>query len=428
MKGVSIFHYLTDILKTLCKNGVKAILDPIGASSERARAVEYKNIQIFMKSLNYSYADLAKNRELMVRFGKMKDIQVETVNWFIPDFDHAYGGIYTILRFADYFHTKKGVKNRLIIYGNQLASETAIKNRIGKIFPNLLSDEVITVTTNLDRVPQADVCIATFWTSAYLVLKFNKTQGKFYLIQDYEPLFYPAGILYALAEATYRFGFYGIANTQWLCNLYVRDYGGVAKYFMPSVDKEVFYPSGRVPSRPSVQNPFTIFFYVRPGNPRNAFELGVAALQEIKRNYGELVKIYAAGGDWDPRTYGLENTIVNLEVLPYEKTAMLYRKCDLGIFFGFSNGCAYIPLELMACGCPVLTNYNSASAWFLKDGFNCMLTEPSISCICEKVDILMNNIDLRKQIISNALNSLPKTSWDNEIEKIYSFICNPHAK
>jgi len=436
MKRVSLSYYLRVGLEVLHENGFRAILDPVNALQRHTRVADHKRDQSLLKSLNYSSVDLARNRELLAHFSKSKGIQVKTVNWFIPDFAraHAYGGIYTILRFADYFHTTKGVKNRLVFYGNPQAPETVasegeIKNRISGMFPNLLSDDIIPLTDyDLNTVPQGDISIATFWTSAYLLLKFNKTEGKFYFIQDYEPSFYPAGTLYALAEATYRFGFYGIVNSHGLYDLYMRDYGGVAEYFTPSVDEKVFYPSHRTPSRPSVQNPFTIFFYARAGDSRNAFELGVVTLQEIKRRYGELVRIYAAGSKWDSRTYDPENAIVNLGVLPYEKTAPLYRKCDLGIVFTLSKHPSYIPFELMACGCPVLANYNSVTKWFLKDGFNCMLSEPSVSHICDKVDTLIRNPDLRKQLIMNALDSMPRTSWNQEAEKVYRFICNIHAK
>jgi len=427
MKRSSLI-YLIDGFRVLRKNGFKTILNPISSFREYTEVRRHKNTISFIRSLDYSTADLVKNTGLMTRFSNMKNIEVETINWFIPYFAHAYGGIYTILRFADYFHAKKGIKNRLIIYGNSLASTTEIKNRIAKLFPNLLSEEIIILRdNNVNTLPQADICIATLWTSAYLALKFNKTKGKFYFIQDYEPLFYPAGAIYALAEATYRFGFYGITNTPGLYDIYVRDYNGIAEYFIPSVDNKTFYPSKRTPSKPTDENPFTIFFYARPDSPRNAFELGITALQKIKKKYGERVRIYTAGSRWNPRNYDLESDITDLGVLSYEKTAFLYRKCDLGIVFMFTKHPSYLPSELMACGSVVLTNYNPATTWFLKDGFNCLFTEPSVSCICEKIEMLMQNLNLRKQIISNALNSIAKTSWENEIEKIYRFICN-HEK
>ena len=393
------------------------------------RVAEYGSVQSSLKSFDFCDADLMKNRELMSRANTMGDEDVKTINWFIPFFEHPFGGVYTILRFADFFHKEKQVKNRLIIYDNPLASETEIENKISKVFPNLLSDETIVLRdSTLDTVPEADACIATFWKSAYPVMKFSDTRRKFYLIQDFEPRFYPGGLMYGLAEATYHFGFYGITCTEELGDLYANEYGGIATHFVPSLDRKVFFPSERTLSKPSIQKPFTIFFYARLGLTRNAFELGTAALKEIKKKYGKLVKIYAAGSEWHPNFYGLENVVINLGILPYNETAKLYRRCDLGIFLGYTNGVGYIPLELMACGCPVLVNYNPTNKWFYKDTFNCMVAASSISCIVEKIDILMNNLVLRNRIISNALESLPNTSWEIEMEKIYAFICNPTKK
>jgi glycosyltransferase involved in cell wall biosynthesis len=428
VKKRSSAYYLIEAFRTLRNSGYKTLLDPVGTIQANAKKASFINDQLLIKSLDYSSVDLARNREAMERFHDTASTQAETVNWFVPYFDHAYAGIQTILRFVNYFHTKRHVKNTLVIYGNTSASEDEVRAKVARLFPNLLKEKVVVLRNyNLNTVPSADISIATFWTSAYLLLKFNRTKGKFYFIQDYEPLFYPAGTLYALAEATYRFGFYGIVNTPGLYDLYVREYKGIAEYFIPSVDDKVFYASDRTFAKPSAENPFTIFFYARLDGPRNAFELGAAALREIKRRYGEFVKIYTAGSKWNPRTYDLEGVVNDLGLLPYEKTASLYRKCDLGMIFTLTKHPSYLPFELMACGCPVITNYNAATTWFLKDGFNCLLAEPSISCICEKVEMLMNNPDLRKHLVSNALKSIPATSWNNEIEKIYKFICSPHS-
>jgi len=152
--------------------------------------------------------------------------------------------------------------------------------------------------------------------------------------------------------------------------------------------------------------------------------LGNTALEKIKKKYGEHIKIYTAGSrKWNARNYNLGRVVDNLGVLPYEETASLYRKCDLGIVFMFTKHPSYLPFELMACGCVVLTNYNAATAWFLKDGFNCVLTEPSVSCICEKIEMIMNDLELRNQIVANALSSIADTGWESEMEKIYRFIC-----
>ncbi|HEV8575056.1 MAG TPA: glycosyltransferase, partial [Dehalococcoidia bacterium] len=45
-------------------------------------------------------------------------LEIQSINWFIPDFDSPfYGGIHTILRFADHFKREFGVDNRFIVVG-----------------------------------------------------------------------------------------------------------------------------------------------------------------------------------------------------------------------------------------------------------------------------------------------------------------------
>ncbi|HLC01181.1 MAG TPA: glycosyltransferase family 4 protein [Candidatus Bathyarchaeia archaeon] len=424
MKDKTFSGKAVDALRILRQNGVKSLADPLATFREYIEETRYRNTIASIRKVDCSDLDLAENRELMSRFDKMKNLNLKTINWFVPCFNHPYGGIYTILRFANYFSETKGVRNNLIICGDPRQLSTNPSVQVDKVFPKLSEGLIILGNNNVESLPESDVCIATDWTSAYYALKYNKTKGKFYFIQDYEPLFFPAGSMFALAEATYRFGFRGITNTPSLYNIYVHDYSGIAEYFVPSVDPKVFFPSQRKPHKPSVENPFNVFFYARPSVPRNGFELGALALDAIKKRYGNTIKIYAAGANWNPRTYKLEKTITNLGVLPYERTGELYRNCDLGLVFMFTKHPSYLPFELMACSCPVLTNFNPATTWFLKDRTNCVLTEPTPTSICQKIESLMNDLELRKDLISNGLIEIQKGNWEKEIEKIYAFVCN----
>jgi O-antigen biosynthesis protein len=424
MKRSMLSRNVISALRTFGQNGVKSLADPVAAFREYIKETRYENTIASIRKLDCTDRDLAENRELMLRFDKMKNLNVKTINWFLPCFNHPYGGIYTILRFANYFRETKGMRNNLIICGDPRQMSTNPSLQVDKVFPKLSEGIIILGNNNVDTLPEADICIATDWTSAYYALKHNKTKGKFYFIQDYEPLFFPAGSIFALAEATYRFGFRGITNTPGLYNIYVHDYFGTAEYFIPSVDSKVFFPSLRKPQKASVNSPFNVFFYARPEIPRNGFELGALALDTIKKRYGNAVRIYAAGANWNLRTYKLEKTITNLGVLPYEKTGELYRKCDLGLVFMFTKHPSYLPFELMACSCPVLTNYNPATTWFLKDRTNCVLTEPTPTSICQKIVTLMNDMELRKNLISNGLSEVQKGNWEKEMERIYAFVCN----
>ena len=226
-------------------------------------------------------------------------LDLKEVNWFVPSFDNPYwGGVHTILRFADYFRANKQVKNRLVIVGPAHTDE--IRKRVVRAFPNV-TDEVYSVTSydELDAIPAADAIVCSMWTTAYFALRFNRTKRKFYFVQDFEPLFYAAGSTYAQAEATYRFGFFGITNTKTLAEMYDR-YGGVSTFFTPCVDTDIFHPL----TTPVDKRPFTIFYYGRPSHPRNCFELGAQALKLVKKELGEEVRIVSAAQNGNLKSMG----------------------------------------------------------------------------------------------------------------------------
>jgi hypothetical protein len=87
--------------------------------------------------------------------------------------------------------------------------------------------------------------VATLWATAYSVAQYEGAARKFYMIQDFEPMFYPAGTLYALAEESYRLGLYGLCNTDHMLRLYEERYGGRGTSFEPAVDPTIFHAEGR---------------------------------------------------------------------------------------------------------------------------------------------------------------------------------------
>ena len=46
---------------------------------------------------------------------------------------------------------------------------------------------------DVDSLPFTTIAIATYWVTAYPLLRFHNTNAKVYLIQDEETVFYPAG-------------------------------------------------------------------------------------------------------------------------------------------------------------------------------------------------------------------------------------------
>jgi glycosyltransferase involved in cell wall biosynthesis len=293
--------------------------------------------------------------------------------------------------------------------------------RITAAFPGLGKSDVRVMNSDaqIDDLPDSDAAIATLWTTAYSLLKFRHTRRKFYFIQDYEPLFYPAGSTSALVEATYDFGFTGICNTISLKEIY-EGQGGKAEYFDPSIDSSIFYRSSREGGN---RKPYLVFCYARPGHPRNCFELLMEALKRLKQRLGEDVSIVTAGAEWSPAAYGVEGVVRNLGLLGYRETGALYRACDAGVVAMKTRHPSYLPLELMACGAAVVTNRNPYTGWLLRDGENCILAETSPSALAESLEEVLRDTALRARLAEASAEVVGRYSdWPAQAEKIYQFM------
>lgn len=351
-------------------------------------------------------------------------VKDRTCNWYLPQFDNAfYGGIMTILRLSEYLQRCHGIRQRILICGTANAAE--VSANIVRAFPALSQAEVIVLDTThaIVNIPPSDYSVATLWTTAYVLLGVQNTGYKFYMIQDFEPAFYPAGSTYAQAELSYRFGFYGIANTQSLKEIYESDYDGCAVVLRPTIDKSVFYP--RTTEKSS--SPRTLFYYARPGTPRNGFELAAAALQRLKQKYGDAIDIVCAGAGWNPAEYGLNGVARSIGMLPYAATGDLYRSCHVGFVMMMTKHPSYLPFELMACGAIVVTNFNPANAWLLKDGENCLLSAPSATCLAATLSYALDNYEELAPLRLRAANEIfnDAGNWDSSLGEVSKFILDP---
>jgi len=412
------FKKAIDIIKRDGYNGLLRVVYKLTKDYNRpAQTIDALNL---IDDLDFSSEDLEYNRQIISDFEKKRP-DIKSINWFIPYFLHAYyGGIYTIFRFANFFVAEKGLKTRLVLYDNPYVTEDEIRDKIKEKFPMLAEQEIyIYKGPHVNVIPYADISIATLWTSAYQVMKFRNTLGKFYFIQDFEPLFYPAGSYYALSEATYRFGFHGIINTPGLYKFVTNTYGMKAEYFIPAVDTHIFSPDKTSDKK---EGNLKLFIYGRPHHERNAFELALATSKKIKAILGDKIEIISAGSEWDVKAYGVKGVIKNLGLLSYEETANLYRTCNFGLVLMFTKHPSYIPMELMASGSIVITNYNYANTWLLKDMVNCIVVEPSPTFITEKLIALIGNPALQNAIRENAIKTVSSISWDLQMEKILRFI------
>lgn len=359
-----------------------------------------------------------------------------TVAWWMPDLESPfYGGINTALRLADQLRRDHGVENRFVIAADP--NEGFVRSAIAAAFP-ALADAPITFIddpADVDRAPVVDVAVATLWETAYLLAHAPGARRKAYLVQDYEPAFYPAGTRSALAEESYRLGLYGIANTDHVLDL-VRDrFAMTATGFTPAVDPSVFHAIGRRPldhTDPSAASadgdPVTVFVYARPGHARNCWELAEAALHELKARFGTGVRIITAGS-WATAD-DLGGGIEHLGFLDYADTGRLYRTCDVGLSLQVSEHPSYLPLELLACGVPVVAFDHPAGDWLLRHEHNSLRTRRTRDGLVDALARLTGDPALRVRLGANGAADVVErfADWDRSLADVYGFLSDPEGR
>jgi glycosyltransferase involved in cell wall biosynthesis len=189
----------------------------------------------------------------------------------------------------------------------------------------------------------ADVAIATGWQTAYPLRELDSCKLKAYLVQDFEPDFYPASAERMWAEETYRMGYPASAASSWLRDLLRTDYGAQAESFELGVDFDVYR------QQDVEREPATIVFYARPATPRRATDLGLLALAELAERRPD-TRFVLFGDTKPPRaTFPYEFA----GVVDEHDLAALYNRATIGLVLSLTNY-SRIPKEMMACGLPVV--------------------------------------------------------------------------
>ena len=358
--------------------------------------------------------------------------QVKTVNWFVPEFQNPfYGGIHTVFRLADHLAVNHGVENRFMVMAGPVDhDERWYRSGIAAAFRSLADSPIVyhdSFAFDPDRVLPADAAIATMWTTAYFAARTPDQARRFYLIQDFEPMFYPAGTLYALAEHSYRLGLYGLCNTGHLAGIYRDRYGGGAPpLFWPAVDGTVFHDRGR--SEPDPDLPVTVFIYARPGHLRNCWELAARAVRLVKDELADDVRIVTAGSWAFPEH--MDSLITHMGQLDYRETGPLYRNCDIGVALTTSEHPSYLPLELMACGTAVVAFENPAGDWLLRHDDNCIRSPQTADGLAAEIIALACDHDRRQRLAKQGLADIAArhARWDQNLAGVYGYLCDPEEQ
>lgn len=275
-----------------------------------------------------------------------------TLLWVIPDFNIGSGGHLNIFRIIFYLELR-GYECAILIVdpGVHKDAETAKKDILNNFFPLKAS-----IQMEGDEIPASETAIATAWQTAYYVRRLPERVKKIYFVQDFEPVFYPVGSEYVLAENTYRFGFDAITAGGWLAEKLAQEYGMQARSVGFGVEHERYRALPR--REPEIKR---VFFYARPPTPRRAFELGLLVLNEVYRQLPSTEFVLAG---WDTQGYYIPFPHLTCGTVGLDDLPDLYSQCDVALVLSLTN-LSLLPLELMACRCAVVSNAGANVEWLL---------------------------------------------------------------
>ena len=331
-------------------------------------------------------------------------VKTNTINWVIPDVGIGSGGHLNIFRLI-FFLEQHGFECRVVINGGSHFSSVAeIRDCIIKNYVPIKAD----VFVGGAAMPPAWFTFATSWITAYTVRNFQSTIYKCYFVQDFEPFFFAHGTDFALAEQTYRFGFLGITAGRWLTEKLSREYGMKSIPIGFSYDKDRYHPGNR--QRTAECN---IFFYARPETQRRGFELGLMVLDDAAKRIPDLNVIFA-GEDIAP--FAIPFRHVNAGILKLDDLPDLYNRCDAALVISLTN-LSLLPLELMACGCPVVSNNGPNVEWLLNREI-AALAEPTVEALRDALISLLTDEGYRLRLIDAGLNFAKTTDWAREANTV----------
>ncbi len=333
-----------------------------------------------------------------------------TINWVITPFSAGVGGHINSMRFIAML-AARGYRMCIVVdAGSWMGTSQEVSEKLQATF-GPVDAQVVLGTKN---APASYAAVATGWEQAYAVRNSMVARERFYFVQDFEPWFYAHGSEYQFAEDTYSFGFTGLTAGSWLASKLRDEYGMNCHSVGFSYDKKL-YKAGPHPGHSGHR----VFFYARPSTERRGFELGLLALDRLCRAVPGVTVVFAGA---DVSRYAIPFAHESLGSVSVDRLPAIYRSCDLALVISMTN-LSLLPLELMACGVPVVSNTGAWAEWLLNEQ-NAALAEPNVVALADAMVALLADESERQRLAAAGMAFAITTSWEREGDAMASALAS----
>jgi O-antigen biosynthesis protein len=324
--------------------------------------------------------------------------------WLIPSIEKASGGHLGIMR-AIHHLEGWGHQNRIYVVGRTRVSPAKATAIARSFFPIKAEVELFD-----GKTVDSDALVATLWKTAYVARGIGNTARKFYFVQDLEHLFFAPGALSELAKETYRWGFYGITLGHWIQNVLQDEFKMECSAYGFCYNRNDYHSTGE--HRLSARRK-RVLFYARPQTERRAFELGILALSLVAKKMPD-TEFVMIGCRLQPSQLPFPAILPG--VVPLSQLGSWYRSCTAALVLSYTN-LSLLPLELMACGCPVVSNRGANVESLLADDL-AQLADSTPESLARAIEELLENEDLRARKARAAVSFAERINELSEMRRL----------
>jgi glycosyltransferase involved in cell wall biosynthesis len=282
----------------------------------------------------------------------------------------------------------------------------------------------------LGATARADVCLANYFTTAYVALASKWLRGDravlAYNVRGYEPLSHglnadasaPSRLVRAaLAWLSYRLPLQKICTTDWL-----REQTGDRSAYVVGhgIDLEVFRPGpARSPSERVVVGTIG-----RLGEAKGYPDF-LRALSLLPASLP--IEILIAAPDLVALPEQFPASVEHPQ--PEREMAEFYARCDLFVFSSRGEGFGLPALESMAVGCPVVTTDSGGVRQFATDDENCvMVPSADAPALAGAIEALVLDPDRRAALRAAGIATAASYSQDAVLERFCRYLVKLAAR
>jgi glycosyltransferase involved in cell wall biosynthesis len=226
-------------------------------------------------------------------------------------------------------------------------------------------------------VPDGDVVIATWWTTAEFIRDLSSSKGeKVYFLQHYEVHDY---LPIERVKETWRLPFKKIVVSNWLKHIAADEFGDRSAVVVPNgIDLKRFQaePRGRQP-RPTVGLLYSTPSYKGADIALRAIDLARRCLPSLR--------LVAFGATKPIKTLPLPGNTQFYFRPAQDRLRDIYGQCDAWLFASRTEGFGLPILEAMACRTPVIGTPSGAAPELLADGCGILVPQDDPAAMAEAI-------------------------------------------